>query len=293
MVPNFYIIGAQKAGTTSLNDILAKHPDIFMPDDKEIPYFYDENLFALGKQNYEWYFRKWKGQKRIGNAPVNLIYLASVTAKKMYEFDKNLKFICCLRNPIDRAYSAYWYFRSNLWESAKTFEEALAKESCIKETGSVEERCNLTYIDHGLYYEQLLTFYEYFSPDQILVLLFEDLKNKPHSVFECISKFLDIDYNKFSEFEKKSNITSTSRIQIIDNLIYKDNKIKSVYNKILSNKSRYKMRYAFLKYIADINKRKFAKPLMKKETRDELVVFYKQPNMKLEKMLNVDLSHWK
>ncbi len=206
MLPNFFIIGAQKSGTTSLNDILALHPEVFMPEDKEIPYFYNEKLYSKGLENYKWYFQKWNGQNLVGNAPVNLLYLTEITVKRLYEYNHKLKLICCLRNPIERAYSAYWYFRSNLWENAATFEEALEKEDWIKQNGTVEQKCNLTYLEHGLYHQQLKAFYEFFSEDQILVLLFEEFKKKPDEIHRRIAAFLNIEYDYFPKVTKKATL---------------------------------------------------------------------------------------
>jgi hypothetical protein len=90
MLPNFFIIGAQKAGTTFLNNHLAQHPNVYMPKDKEIPYFYNEQFFDKGIEAYKWYFRGWNGERLVGNAPVNLLYLSNITAKRIYEYKKSI-----------------------------------------------------------------------------------------------------------------------------------------------------------------------------------------------------------
>ena len=292
MLPNFLIIGAQKAGTTSLNNLLAEHPDVFMPQDKELTYFYDDSFYNKGVKTYESCFHGWNGEKFVGNAPVNLLWLAKTTAQRIYEFNKNIKLIASLRNPIDRAYSAYWYFRRNLWEEALTFEEALKRESAIKKHGSLAQKCNLTYIDHGFYYYQLKLFLNLFDRSQILILLFDKLKQDPKATFNKIFQFFQIDCSGVPDVTKKSNVSCQPRFLTLSKVIYKENMIKSIYKKILPEGARNKLRFSVLRKISDLNHVPFTKPPMSPITREKLGRIFEEPNRKLEDLLQVDLSHW-
>lgn len=294
MLPNFFIIGAQKAGTTFLNNHLAQHPNVYMPKDKEIPYFYDERFFARGIEAYRWYFRDWDGERLVGNAPVNLLYLSNITAKRIYEYDKKgIKLVCSLRNPIERAYSAYLYFRRNLWERSVTFEHALKRESWVKKYGSLAQKCNLTYIDHGFYKQQLTEFYRYFDKRQLLIIFFEDIKNNPKKILERVSEFLEIETIGLPNNIKKSNVASRPRFITLSKLIYTDNKVKKFYAGLIPYWVRYKIRYFILTRITEFNNKPFEKVPIKPYTRQKLQKIFDVPNRQLEDLLKVDLSSWR
>ena len=159
MIPNFLIIGAQKAGTTSLLRYLEAHPDIFVPDEKEVSVFFDDYHYnkRFEKIPYENYFESWQGEKFAGNGPVNLLYFSDQSAKQIYKFNTSMKLIAILRNPIDRAYSAYWYFVRNGFEK-ESFESALEREKEILKYSNFEQKANFTYISHGYYHQQLIPF---------------------------------------------------------------------------------------------------------------------------------------
>jgi hypothetical protein len=264
-----------------------------MPDDKEIPYFYDESFFSKGLKAYKWYFRGWDGQRVVGNAPVNLLYFSNITAKRIYEYgNKKVKLVCCLRNPTERAYSAYLYFRRNLWESAPTFEQALNKEAWVRKYGSLAQKCNLTYIDHGFYKQQLTAFYKYFDKSQLLIILFDDLKKNPKAVLESIAEFLEIDRLGLPENLKKTNVASQPRLITLSKLIYRDNPIKRYYAKLLPERIRYKIRYLFLTKITKFNYKPIKKVPMDPYTRQKLQKIFDEPNRQLQDLLKVDLSSW-
>lgn len=163
--PNFFIVGAAKAGTTSLWQYLRQHPDIFMPADigwKEPSYYCD----TYGVKDYDFYlalFKEAGSRKRIGKASTP--YLSSLeSAGRIHEACADAKIIIMLRNPVDRAFSLYKWMHRYGYENLTPFEAALDaevqsrkdNETFIKEHsrkgGSTYYR-DFLYFHSGLYYE--------------------------------------------------------------------------------------------------------------------------------------------
>jgi hypothetical protein len=294
MNPNFLIIGAQKAGTTSLLNYLSRHPDIFVPDDKEISCFYDDKGYNSRFKNfpYEKYFSAWKGQKYAGNAPVNTMYFSGTTSKNIYSFNPEMKLIAILRNPIDRAYSAYWYFVHDGVET-ESFESALKREEEIIKRGTFEERADFTYVSHGYYLNQLLPFFELFEKNQILILFYDDFKEDPRISLMEIYSFLGLEERYPQELlHKKYNVASAPRFTFLHNLVYRDNLIKRVYKSLFTEDFRYNVRYSVVHRILDKFSLPANYPAMRTDTRMYLKEKFYTHNIELGKFLGKDLSRW-
>lgn len=294
VIPNFLIIGAQKAGTTSLINYLAKHPDIFVPDHKEISGFYHDENYNKRFKDYPYvrYFDNWQGQEYAGNAPVNLLYFAEETSKRIYAFNPSMKLIAILRNPVQRAYSAYWYFvRCGL--ETESFESALKREERMLEHGNFYELMNFTYVSHGLYYHQLVHFLRHFGREQLLILLYDDFKNNPSETLRHIYAFLEVkEYFQSDCLNKQYNVSSRPKKQGIHNFIYRDHPVKKIYKKMLPGSFRYKVRMRLIRPILRGNLVPFNYPPMKAPTKQYLARILEESNDKLQKLLRRDLSHW-
>ena len=143
--PNFFIIGAAKCGTTSLYDYLTQHPCIHSSLTKEPRYFDKYYYRGLNwyKTHYPSSLKKWVATK-IKKKPFVVVdatprYLDHPhTPDRIKEIVPSAKFVVLLRNPIDRAYSHYWYCRRLCIESNQ-FEEALKRELEMLELGEIKE----------------------------------------------------------------------------------------------------------------------------------------------------------
>src|SRR5688572_6669330 len=109
------IVGAQKAGTTSLNNSLAQHPKIFTHETLEFGLFRDNEEYNKGLD----FFLKNTVSKSDSSNPEKNIFIAKRVGLlhneemllKLHGLNPNVKIVAVLRNPIDRAFSAFWYCR--------------------------------------------------------------------------------------------------------------------------------------------------------------------------------------
>jgi hypothetical protein len=185
-LPDFLVIGVQRAGSTWLYNQLRKHPEICMGKyRKEISYF--DKYYDRGDKWYESFFKHCKEGKIVGEVSPGYIHRES-SAEKIYNLIPAVKLILILRNPIERAYSQY---KKTVTDHGytKSFTEYLQRYK-----GPAEK---------GLYYKQISNFLNFFPKNQINILIFEEMVKEPEDALKNVfgflgvgSSFLPVDYKK-------------------------------------------------------------------------------------------------
>jgi len=287
-LPNVILIGAQKAGTTSLYSWIAQHPDVYGDMAmKDFPYFIMDNYYNRGLNWFGRCFRKAKDQRVILHGSVQYIYFYNISARRLYKYNKNLKLILILRNPIERAYSAFWDAVKIGLEDSCSFEEALKLEEQRKKIKDFNLKAHLTYVDHGFYYEQLVGFYNYFAKSQIKVLLFEDILNNKKRTIKEIYDFLEIDNSFIPTFDIK-NTSGVPRIKWLQKFL-----IKPILPQAIKEIVPINIRIKLKKYlIRNLNKKKYKYPPLKEETKHFLRKIYNENIIKLQALIDRDLTIW-
>ena len=174
-LPNFLIVGAAKSGTSSLHNYLNQHPDIFMPtfnkngvNVKEPQFFVKEKVMdrihsgVWDWENYIDLFKQAESHQAIGEASVFYLYYYEEAIKNIKRYLNNeIKIIIILRNPIDRAFSAYTHVSRSVKENL-SFEEAIELEDkrLIKDKKLTPM---VRYKDMGLYYKMVNAFLKSFD----------------------------------------------------------------------------------------------------------------------------------
>ncbi|MEL7075410.1 MAG: sulfotransferase [Cyanobacteria bacterium J06631_6] len=293
-LPNFLIIGAAKAGTSSLYYYLKQHPDIYMSPIKETNFLAlegDELCYAGPDQginktsitkleDYQNLFKNVSTESAVGEA--SPIYLDSQKAiKNAQKYLPGVKLIAILRNPITRAFSSYSHLmRENL--ETNPFRAALDQE---------EERINLKwshlyyYKQKGFYYQYLQRYFQEFDRNNIKVYLFEDLNHHTLDVVQDIFKYLDVDSSFIPNLTRK-NVSGIPQNRFIYNLFTKKNILKSNLKPLFPHKIR--------RNLYDLVTRKTLKPKpeMDLATKEYLLDLYREDILNLQDLLNRDLSHW-
>jgi len=274
MLPNFLIIGSQKSGTTSLYIVLRQHPQIFMPDRKEVNYFFLEQEYQRGPSYYQSYFAPAPPQATaIGEASPG--YLCHPDApERIHQFLPEVKLILTVRNPIERAYSQYWDNRRSLSEH-RTFAEVvdLALESTYHPG-------KLGYFSRGTYIQYIQRYQAYYPPENLLVLPFDDLGHSPGSFYRRIFQFLEVD----PDFFTPSMTTSYNPAAVWENPLYQLFFSKPSRTRWLPPKLR---RFTFFG-----PRNPWQYPPMETELHQKLRDFYRPWNAKLGEFLGRDLSSW-
>ena len=180
-IPNLFIIGSMKSGTTSLHEYLNEHPDIFMSDVKEPGYFAEcMNYYPKELDWYESLFEEVKHEKVIGESSTNYTKLPICTdvVEKIWEFNPEARFIYLMRNPVGRVISHYWH-------GVKYGDERNDALTAIKQKQE--------YICFSDYAAQLEPYIERFGLDRIYTLTFESFIKDPASELKSIFDWLGVD----------------------------------------------------------------------------------------------------
>lgn len=209
--PNFLIVGANKAGTTSIHSYCNQHPQIFMSKVKEPMFFTASPELAkrnrANKQNktmtdhlanpqvitsiedYQNLFVGGENAIARGEASTSYLAIPDKAIPKIKSMFPHMKIIACLRDPIDRAFSCYCMYHGAGIEK-RSFEQAVADEIEGKLDGIPSGR---RYLTLGLYYWPLKKYLQAFGEKQVLILLFDNLKNNPTAFMKEIFTFLGVD----------------------------------------------------------------------------------------------------
>jgi plasmid stabilization system protein ParE len=204
VLPDFLIIGAQKAGTTSLYEYLSTHPHVIPALKKEIKFF-DLN-YAAGINWYRSHFPfayKMRSGKITGESSPYMIFHPLAPQRVKWHLPK-VRLIALLRDPVDRAYSHY-QMNVRTGREHLSFEEALEKEverlEGVREkllqgtsTSSVYNYISFSYLAKGCYAEQLERWYAHFPPRNILVLRSEELFEYPQIIYSRAIEFLELSH---------------------------------------------------------------------------------------------------
>ncbi len=292
-LPNIFILGAAKSGTTSLFNLLKQHYEVYFPFAKETAFFSNDDFYTKGLNWYWKTYYKNKSQYPIrGDASPYYLYWSKKVAPRIrlvYQ-EKAPRFILIFRNPMQRAYSFYWQVVRNQKEPL-SFRDALdAEESRLEKN---KERLYSTgsmtwgYFRGGLYAAQLEPFLELFPYRQFLFLLQEDLKDDFDNTIQKILTFLALD--KKEKLKKmNSNISSLPRSSYINSWLRNKCGLKEMFKPILPFKFRHRLK----RKIITLNLKPFTYPPMDLDIYNYLKYQYRDEIIKLENIINRDLSHW-
>ena len=208
MLPNTFIAGVQKCGTTALHHLLGQHPDVFFPRAPQEIHFFDvEKNFRKGLDWYESLFSDWSGQRVVAQTSPLYLFEPKVPGR-IHAVVPHARFIVILRNPVDRAYSHYWHEVKHGAEKL-SFEDALEREQDRIRQG-FEERRHFSYASRGEYASQLSRYLEYFPRERILTLRFEDLAQDVDELLRRCADFLEVDVGGFSEARRQHGVRNTA-----------------------------------------------------------------------------------
>lgn len=217
--PDFLIIGAQKAGTSALYDMLSRHPQIVPSKTKEVHYFDGLSISYGDTAAYAEHFPAFPDLQ-----PEQLTFEASPSylvhpqcAARIYEFSPTIRLIAVLRDPVERAYSAwnmYRNFRSSddprqrRLAETREFKTAIAEEINAFDRWSWK-RAPIAYLRRGLYAEQLERYLELFPRSSLLILEHQQLRTAAQHALLEIQTWLGLAH-PFPSTDLQSNVSRYS-----------------------------------------------------------------------------------
>ena len=222
VLPDFLILGAQKAGTTTLYDNLVKHPQVLAADIKEV-HFFDTHW----NEGVNWYRAHFPTRVRLKaeggfvtgeGSPYYMFH--PLVPQRVKQVVPNAKFLVVLRNPVDRAYSHYQH-EARKGRDELTFEEAIAQES-TRLSGELERVRtepnynsfaiqHFSYIERGKYAAQLEQWFAVFPREQFLVVTSDELNKQFGTTLKRAFEFVGVPDHPIEQ-PKRSNVGSYDKM---------------------------------------------------------------------------------
>lgn len=192
---NFLIAGVQKAGTTALFHYLRQNSQIFLPPKKEIHFF---RHGADSIQPYHAEFEGWLGRRICGEATPNYIYLEHAI-RRIHAYRPDIRLVICLRNPVERGYSAWCMERARGRETL-SFSEAIRGGRARIRSDALRDKLTFSYVERGFYAAQLNQALKYFGANQFFIIRSDEIKDD-HEAMVQLQHFLGVDPVKLRPLE--------------------------------------------------------------------------------------------
>ena len=290
-LPNLIIIGAPKCGTTSLFNYLGQHNDIYLSKIKE-PHFLVNKKIGISRlkslitslKDYHNLFDSEDIYKyKLEASALYLFYADEFVKNAKKVLEKDVKIIVCLRNPVERSYSAYNHLkRYNIYENL-TFEDALKKEKNRFENDKFISPA-AKYFEIGLYYQKIKKILYNFH--KVKIIIYEEFVSNPNKVLKECTDFLEIDSFNFK----------TNKVYMKGGWRWKSKYLKQIarsFNilRLLNLFLGPKFAKWVKSIVLDMSTYKISE--MNVKTKKILSEKYSEDIDKLSKLLNRDLSIWK
>ncbi len=304
-LPNFILIGAMKAGTTSLYHYLRQHPEIFMSPKKEPQFFAYEgwhpDLFqpqtdvsdpeVRGRlephmvsewDDYRALFSGADGETAIGQASAHYLHLPRAI-DRIRHYIPDVHLFAVLRHPADRAYSSFLHMRHTEAEPIEDFAAALAQED---ERVRQDQSLIWAYRRLGFYAEPVRQYLEAFDPAHIRFYLYEDLTIHPRALLKDIFAYLGVDSEFEPDISTRYNISSVAKNRTLLYLLRGIRLGSPLYRPLVPPERRQHILHALQKHTHG------PPPEMPIELRAALTAGYRDDILKLQDLIDRDLSHW-
>ncbi len=296
-IPNFFIVGAPKAGTTALYEYLRTHPNIFMPDAKE-PHFFAKDFknypsIKSKKEYFDLFKNSTKEHLAIGEASVWYLY-SEVALKLIYEFNSGAKIIAMLRNPVDLSHAMHSQALYNYNENEPDFEKAWKLQNIRTKENNIPNGCRAYQIlqykklaSLGYQVERLLSI---FPEKQVKIIFFEEFIKNPKLIYEEVLKFLDVPSDDRVNFPK-INESKTHKFPFIGWLTQTPPKPILKFVRFARENFGLNINKP-LNYVRSLNDKPQSRKNLRPKFREYLVEEFRQDTEKLSKILQIDLQDW-
>ncbi len=283
------VIGAQKAGTTSLKNYLNEHPEILGHPQLEFAFFKDDKIYANG---YEQEFLKHFTEGDIKNAKIVVaksaaIYASEKALKRLYDHNPECKLVFVVREPVARAHSSYLMEKFNGW-----LKRDFSELKTIIDTQNFNDVMYRLFIRLGLYSEHLKVIYKYFPNGQVKIILFEEFKTDPLSICKEIFEWMKIDTSFAPSIEQVHNVTKKSRSRLFTKILISLRKNNNPFKRVAKLILPYKVFTGIGNFLIKMNKSTKKPASISSEMKEYLYQYFKPYNEELQKITQISLDVW-
>lgn len=292
ILPNFLIIGVEKAGTSSVYNYLKQHPQVYMSPIKETNFLekdwenIDPSLRRIKKngiytfEDYCQLFKNVKDEIAIGEVSPNYLFHYQTSCERILRYVPNTKMMAIIRNPIDRAYSDYLMH----------VRDVIGKETSLSD--NIRKPKKSFIISKGFYYEPLKYFFDKFGSSKIKVFLYDDLCKNSIEFMQDMYRFITVDDSFCPNTSEKHQVAQVPKNKFLNKFLRKQNPVRSYISYVLKYVLPYDVRQNVRSKLIELNSDDKKKMPMKAEDRKQLVELYREDILKLQDLIERDLSSW-
>ena len=296
--PDFLIIGAAKSGTTALHYYLQDHPQIFMSPVKEPAYFAYQgatvNFQGPGddKRNritvtdpaqYAALFQAARPEQKCGESSVAYLYHPNAPAN-IQQAIPDVRLVAILRNPVERAFSAFAHLRRDRREPLEDFMQALTQEAQRKQAGWLYI---WFYAELGFYSQQISRYLEHFSREQLFVVTYDEYSRHQKDVIARILDHIGVDSTVDLDTSHRFNVSGRTRSNRLHQFLTHPSFSKQLLKLAVPRSIRYALRKNIFSW--NIQAKHIQLPDSARAYLNEL---YADDIQQLSKMLDMDFSEW-
>jgi hypothetical protein len=293
-LPNFLGIGVEKAGTTSIYNYLKQHPQVYMSPVKETNFLerdwehVDDETKRRKKdridtfEKYSQLFNKVTDEIAIGEISPNYLFHYQSSSERILRYVPQAKLIAILRDPADRAYSDYlMHVRDAIGQNVRSLSEQIESRSQQSFT-----------IRKGFYYEPLKYFFDKFGADQIRVYLYDDLCQDAIALIQDMYQFIEVDNTFVPDVTIRNQVAQVPKVNTLNTLLKRQNPVRSVAASVLRLVLPLSARQTIRSALINLNSQDKNQMSFSPEDRSKLIELYREDILKLQDLLQRDLSSW-
>ena len=291
-LPGFFLVGAPKCGTSTLADLLAQHPDLFVTTPREPNFFGADLLMQRHFTSLDDYLAQFETQPRRIGGEGTTWYLYSETApQEIFDLNPAAKILMILRNPLTVVHSLHSYrlyygneHEQDLAKVLRREEKALTR---WRETGERKDVMQI-YLDVARYSSGVRRYFDRFGRDQVKVLWFDELRDSPSELVRGVYEFLGVstDFIPVMQIKNEVGVYKNDRLRRL--LITPSDGIRRVARVVPQS-----WRLVIGRSIRRLNTAYGHKPAIAQNVKDYIVDAVRDDVVALEALVKQDLSTWR
>ena len=279
-MPDFLVIGGKRCATTALYRCIRQHPQIYMPK-KEVHFFSLEGKKASRSDyitdinSYRALFSGGPHGAKKGEASPSYLHWPGA-AERIRGYIPEVKLVAILRNPAERAYSDFLHERRAGRETSQNFDQALSAD---------ENRTRFHYTLKGFYYKHLKQYFDLFAQEQIRIFLYDDFCADPGAIAMDIFRFLAIDDTFTPDCSVRDKASGIPRSQTLHAFLSRPSALKALAKLVMP-------RRMYIRIGFKLHNHNIVRPPFPTESLKRLTDEYREDILKLQDLIQRDLSHW-
>ena len=299
VIPNFFLVGAPKCGTTALYEYIRPHPQVFMPEVKE-PHYFAKDLGTYPRaRTLDQYLELFQGRTdlhtRVGEASVYYLR-SSVAIANIREFNPEAKLIAMFRNPVDMVYSLHSQLLYVSEETVPDFETAWRLQARRRQgldlPRAIRSPLLVQYEEIGRFGTQAERMLSIFPASQVKIILYDDFAAAPGRVYDEVIQFLDLPHDHRTVFPR-INENKRAKVAWLKHFFQKPPPVLRSAIRGLKRAVGAEELSALKTRLVQMNTVKERRAPMPPALRAELVETFREEVALLSRLLSRDLSHWR